>query len=231
MVAAGGAKLAPMNPWTEKFLKLAREAGALTFGEFRLKSGRISPYFFNAGAFCDGRLIDMVADCYADAIVDAGVEFDLMFGPAYKGIPLAATVAASLHRRHARSVPVAYNRKEAKDHGEGGTLVGAPVAGRVLVVDDVISAGTAFDQARELVGRAGGRIVALAVGLDRQERAAAASSAGAQLRAEGIDVIAVATLDDLVHALRVGASNSAARSAMLEYRSKYGVSDCAEDQA
>jgi len=216
-----------MKAWTKKFIALAREVGALKFGRFELKSGRISPYFFNAGAFCDGAAIDALADCYADAIVAAmneqGLEFDLIFGPAYKGIPLAATVAASLHRRHGVNVPVAYNRKEAKDHGEGGQLVGAAVTGRVLVIDDVLSAGTAFGQAREMVEAGGARVIALAVGLDRQERGSTEASAGAELQRRGIALIAVAQMADLITDLRKENSGPELLSDMLEYRENYGA--------
>lgn len=212
-----------MSDCTERFIDLARAAGALKFGRFELKSGRISPYFFNAGQFSDGRLIAEVADCYADAIVAAGVDFDVIFGPAYKGIPLAATVAASLWRRHGLNVPVAYNRKEVKDHGEGGSLVGAPLAGRVLVVDDVVSAGTAFAEARAVIEAAGAAISALAVGLDRQERGRGEVSAAAEIGATGVQVVAVATLDALIEAIRREPSNSELLSAMLDYRLQYGA--------
>lgn len=212
-----------MQTWTRRFIELAREAGALKFGEFELKSGRISPYFFNAGAFDHGRLIAGVADAYADAIVASGVEFDVLFGPAYKGIPLAAGVAIALYARHGRDVPVAYNRKEAKAHGEGGVLVGAPVRGRVMVVDDVVSAGTAFGQARELVAAAGAEVTALTVGLDRQERGTAGASARSQIVSTGVAVVAVATLDDLIAEIE-GAEGAGSRlSAMLEYRARYGA--------
>ncbi|MDT8450291.1 MAG: orotate phosphoribosyltransferase [Wenzhouxiangellaceae bacterium] len=212
-----------MQDWTDRFIDLAREAGALQFGHFELKSGRVSPYFFNAGRFDEGRTIAGVADCYADAIVASGVEFDLLFGPAYKGIPLATAVAVSLYRRHERSVPVAWNRKEAKDHGEGGQLVGAAVDGRVLVVDDVISAGTAFGQARAIIERAGGRVVGLAVGLDRQERGSDRQSARAEIVAAGVDVISVAALDDLITQLERDDSNTGFLSDMLEYRLLFGA--------
>ncbi|MFO7763989.1 MAG: orotate phosphoribosyltransferase [Wenzhouxiangellaceae bacterium] len=212
-----------MKDWTRKFIALARAAGALKFGRFELKSGRVSPYFFNAGAFCDGRHIADVADCYADAVIDAGIEFDLIFGPAYKGIPLATSVAISLYRRHGVNAPVAYDRKEAKDHGEGGRLVGAPVAGRVLVVDDVISAGTAFTAAEQLIARAGAEVVALAVGLDRQERGTDALSARSEISARGVEVVAVAGLDDLIRALEGDDSSSESLSDMLEYRERYGA--------
>ena len=212
-----------MNIWTREFIELARSAGALRFGRFELKSGRISPYFFNAGAFCDGRDIASVADSYANAVVDSGIEFDLVFGPAYKGIPLATSVAISLYRHHGINVPVAYDRKEAKDHGEGGRLVGAPVAGRVLVVDDVISAGTAFTAARRLVERAGGRVTALAVGLDRQERGTCKVSARSEIENDGIQVVAVSCLDDLIVALQGDGPESKTLSDMLEYRTQYGA--------
>jgi len=212
-----------MNNWTREFIELAHSAGALRLGRFELKSGRVSPYFFNAGAFCDGRHIASVADCYADAIVDAGVEFDLLFGPAYKGIPLATSVAVSLYRRHGVNVPVAYDRKEAKDHGEGGRLVGAPVAGRVLVVDDVISAGTAFTAARRLIEQAGARVSALVVGLDRQERGTGNDSARSEIENDGVSVVAVASLDDLIAALEGDGAASKSLSDMLEYRTRYGA--------
>ena len=217
-----------MNKHTERFIALAREAGALKFGRFELKSGRISPYFFNAGQFCDGRLIAEVADCYADAIAASGIGFDVIFGPAYKGIPLAATVAASLWQRHGRPVPVAYNRKEVKDHGEGGQLVGAPLAGRVLVVDDVISAGTAFAEACALIEGAGASVAALAVGLDRQERGHGETPAATEIAASGAQLVAVATLDSLIAVIEASGrepSNSDLLSAMLEYRLQYGASD------
>lgn len=212
-----------MRSWTRKFIALARSAGALKFGRFELKSGRVSPYFFNAGAFCDGRRIADVADCYADAIVEAGIEFDLIFGPAYKGIPLATSVAISLYRRHGVNAPVAYDRKEAKDHGEGGRLIGAPVAGRVLVVDDVISAGTAFTAAEQLITQAGAVVGALVVGLDRQERGTGAVSARSEISDRGVEVVAVAGLDDLIRALEGDDSSSKSLSDMLEYRDRYGA--------
>ncbi|MBL37174.1 MAG: orotate phosphoribosyltransferase [Xanthomonadales bacterium] len=222
-----------MKEWTREFIELARSAGALKLGRFELKSGRMSPYFFNAGAFCDGRHIASVADCYADAIVaamtDSGLEFDLVFGPAYKGIPLATSVAISLYRRHGINVPVAYDRKEAKDHGEGGRLVGAPVAGKVLVVDDVISAGTAFTAASRLIEQAGARVSALVVGLDRQERGTGDGSARSDIERTGVSVVAVASLDDLITTLEGDGSDSGPKagpeslSDMLEYRTRYGA--------
>ena len=212
-----------MEAWTRNFIDLARQAGALKFGRFELKSGRISPYFFNAGAFATGRLIAGVADCYADAIADAELEFDVLFGPAYKGIPLATSVATSLFARHGLDVPVAYNRKEAKGHGEGGVLVGAPVSGRVLVVDDVISAGTAFGEAERLVAAAGAKVTALAVGLDRQECGTGGDSARSQIAGRGVAVVSVATLDDLIADVEADSSSASILSDMLVYRERYGA--------
>ncbi len=212
-----------MKSWTGTFIDLAVEAGALRFGRFELKSGRISPYFFNAGAFDRGRLIAGIADCYADAIVDSKLEFDALFGPAYKGIPLAASVAVSLYTRHGLDVPVAYNRKEAKSHGEGGELVGAALRGRVLVIDDVISAGTAFSQAVEIVAAAGASVSALAVGLDRQERGSSGASARAQIEHSGVSVVAVAALDDLIDRIQRANPGGEMLSDMLDYRQEYGA--------
>src|SRR5699024_4843099 len=144
-----------LKPWTTRFLDLALERKALRFGRFTLKSGRDSPYFFNAGEFSSGAAVAVLAQCYADAIVDSGIAFDMLYGPAYKGIPLATAIAMSLARDHDIDVPFAYNRKEAKDHGEGGMLVGAPLAGRVLIVDDVITAGTSVGESLSIIAAAG----------------------------------------------------------------------------
>ncbi|MFW5816767.1 MAG: orotate phosphoribosyltransferase [Wenzhouxiangella sp.] len=209
--------------WTRQFLELALEYQALRFGRFTLKSGRVSPYFFNAGAFCDGRSLHLLAQCYADAIVASEVEFDLVFGPAYKGIPLAATVADQLSRRHDINAGFAYNRKEAKGHGEGGLTVGAPLCGRVLLVDDVISAGTAVAESLDLIRAAGAQPVALAVALDRQERGRDSRSAVQVLRDDGLEVVSLAGLDDLVSWLQEHASDQASYEDMLEYRRRFGV--------
>ncbi|MDX1556918.1 MAG: orotate phosphoribosyltransferase, partial [Xanthomonadales bacterium] len=159
-----------MQDYKQRFFELALRKGNLRFGEFTLKSGRISPYFFNAGGFDDGASLAALCDCYADAIVDSEVEFDMLFGPAYKGIPLAAATAVSLARNHGRNVAYAYNRKEAKDHGEGGVIVGAPLAGRVLIIDDVVSAGTSARESIELIQDANAEVAGVAIALDRQER-------------------------------------------------------------
>jgi orotate phosphoribosyltransferase len=193
--------MSAMQPHRRRFLELALRAQALRFGEFTLKSGRSSPYFFNAGRFDSGTALATLAGCYADAVDEAGIGFDLLFGPAYKGIPLATALACEYARR-GRDLPVAFNRKEAKDHGEGGNLIGASLHGRrVLVVDDVITAGTAVREALATITAAGGRAVAIAIALDRQEAASegGAHSAAQALAADtGVAVVAVAGLDDLL---------------------------------
>ncbi|MFC7301745.1 orotate phosphoribosyltransferase [Cognatiluteimonas weifangensis] len=214
-----------MQPYRRRFLALALQAQALRFGEFTLKSGRSSPYFFNAGRFDSGAALASLAGCYADAIDAAGVDFDLLFGPAYKGIPLATALACEYARR-GRDLPLAFNRKEAKDHGEGGRLIGAPLAGRrVLVVDDVITAGTAVREALATIAAAGGSPAAIAIALDRQEAVAAGQprSAAQALTADtGIAVIAVATLDDLLAFAGESAELVAQRERLLAYRARYG---------
>lgn len=209
-----------------RFLRLALDAQALRFGEFTLKSGRTSPYFFNAGRFDSGAALATLAGCYADALDAAGVDFDLLFGPAYKGIPLATALACEFARR-GRDLPVAYNRKEAKAHGEGGTLVGAPLAGRrVLVVDDVITAGTAVREALELIRAEGGIPVAITVALDREEaldptvsRRSAAQSVAAE---HDLAVVPVATLADLLAFAGETAELGVHRAALDAYREAWG---------
>ena len=214
-----------------RFLGLALRAEALRFGEFTLKSGRSSPYFFNAGRFDSGAALAGLAACYADALDAAGLHFDLLFGPAYKGIPLATALACEYARR-GRDLPLAFNRKEAKAHGEGGSLIGAPLAGRrVLVVDDVITAGTAIREALSIIADAGGTPAGIVIALDRQERvreddgSAASRRSAAQAVAEehDIPVVAVATLGDLLAFAGESAELSAHRDALLAYRARYGV--------
>ena len=212
-----------METYTRNFLDLAVAREALTFGKFELKSGRVSPYFFNAGAFNDGRSLSELAACYAQAIQAAGVEFDMLFGPAYKGIPLAAAVALTLARDHDRNVPFAFNRKEAKAYGEGGQIIGAPIAGRALVIDDVISAGTAIGQARALIEASGARAVGVVVALDRQEKGGNGKSAVAELEDSGLEVYSIAKLDDLVDWLRTDPAYSDRLSAMLDYQARFGA--------
>ncbi len=212
-----------LQSWTQDFLDLALEYQALRFGRFTLKSGRASPYFFNAGAFCDGRSLDRLARSYADALVASGIDYDQLFGPAYKGIPLAAAVAVALARDHGRNVPFAYNRKEAKDHGEGGVLVGAPLSGRVLIVDDVISAGTSINESIELIRAAGAEPVAAAIALDRQERGPDERSAVQAVRDSGLAVVSVARLDDLIDWLGQRGETKEHLEPLREYRARYGV--------
>jgi orotate phosphoribosyltransferase len=214
----------------QRFLQLALRADALRFGEFTLKSGRTSPYFFNAGRFDSGAALAELAGCYADAIDAAGVagsigDFDLLFGPAYKGIPLAAALACEYARR-GRDLPLAFNRKEAKAHGEGGSLIGAPLAGRrVLVVDDVITAGTAIREALAIIADGGGAAAAIAIALDREERVAEGdprSAAQAVAAEQGIPVIAIAGLSDLLAFVGESATLAAEGDRLLAYRARYG---------
>lgn len=209
-----------------RFLQLALDAEALRFGEFTLKSGRTSPYFFNAGRFDSGMALAGLAACYADAVTAAALDFDLLFGPAYKGIPLATALACEFARR-GRDLPVAFNRKEAKAHGEGGSLIGAPIDGRrVLIVDDVITAGTAIREALDIIHAAGGTPAGIVIALDRQERVreeAAESAAQSVAREQCIPVIAVAGLADLLAFASGNSALTAHRDALVAYRARYGV--------
>ena len=218
----------PMQDFRRAFLDLALDHGVLRFGEFTLKSGRVSPYFFNAGRFDTGAALDAVGIAYAEAAVAAGIGFDMLFGPAYKGIPLATTMACALARRHARDVPVAFNRKEAKDHGEGGTLIGAPLAGRVLIVDDVISAGTSVRESVDLIRGAGAIPAGVVIAIDRQERGQGERSAADEVRvAMGLPVIAIATLDDILELARGRADLVRFEAALATYRGAYGAPSAA----
>jgi len=206
-----------------RFLDLALEKEALRFGEFTLKSGRLSPYFFNAGRFDSGAALATLGQCYAQALQDSGVAYDMLFGPAYKGIPLAAVTAAALVR-HGRDVPVAFNRKEAKDHGEGGNLIGAPLSGRVVVIDDVITAGTAIRESITLIQSAGASVCAVVIGLDRQERGQGELSAAQEVERQfNIPVIAVARLAELLAYTEANPGLAAQREALREYRARYGT--------
>ena len=207
-----------------EFLDLALAKNALRFGEFTLKSGRISPYFFNAGLFDSGAALDALGRAYAQALVAAGVGFDMLFGPAYKGIALATATAISLAREHARDVPLAFNRKEAKDHGEGGSLIGAPLAGRVLIVDDVISAGTATRESVALIRAAGAVPAGVLVALDRQERGQGPQSAAQEIAAQfGIPVIAIARLEELLLLAAERPELATHHARLRAYRAEYGV--------
>jgi orotate phosphoribosyltransferase len=218
------------RPLAQDFVQFAVEAGVLRFGEFKTKAGRLSPYFFNAGLFDDGAKLGRLAGFYARRLLDSGLQFDMLFGPAYKGIPLAAVVAVELARL-GRNVPFAYNRKEAKDHGEGGTLVGAPLRGRVLIIDDVISAGTSVRESIAMIDAAGALPAAVAIALDRQERA---SEGGTDMPWSAVqfvrdqlklDVASIATLQDLLQYLQ--SSGTAELAPHLQrvaaYRDRYGV--------
>jgi len=218
-----------MKDYQAQFFDLAMSKGNLRFGEFTLKSGRISPYFFNAGGFDDGRSLGILADCYADAIIDARIEFDMLFGPAYKGIPLAAAIAMALHRRHGRNIPFAYNRKEAKDHGEGGSLVGAAMQGSVLITDDVISAGTSVRESIEWIKRADASPAGVAIALDRQERGMGRISAAQEVNTGfNIPVIAIAGLDELIIYLEDKAGDDIDIGAIRRYRQQYGASSLSD---
>jgi orotate phosphoribosyltransferase len=211
-----------------RFLRLALERQALRFGEFTLKSGRVSPYFFNAGLFNDGASLALLGRCYAAALEQSGLGFDMLFGPAYKGIPLVAATAIGLAEAHHRNVPWAFNRKEAKDHGESGLIVGSPLKGRVVIVDDVITAGTAIRESVELIRRSGAEPVAVALALDRQERGRTPRSAVQEVEAEfGLRCVSILNLADLIAALARGDGPPLAEgqlAALEKYRKEYGVS-------
>lgn len=214
------------------FVRFALSANVLRFGSFKVKSGRISPYFFNAGLFNSGALVGKLSQFYADALVQSGVPFDMLFGPAYKGIPLSTATAVALagHPGMAgRDIPFAYNRKEAKDHGEGGTLVGAPLTGRVVIIDDVITAGTSVRESVDIIRAAGAEPAAVLIAMDRMERAGAddALSAHSAVQAVadtyGIPVVSIASLTDILTLIENDDNFAEHRSAVLAYRERYGV--------
>jgi orotate phosphoribosyltransferase len=223
-------KEAGQDSLAQDFVQFSVDSGVLRFGQFKTKAGRLSPYFFNAGLFDDGAKLGRLAQFYAQRILASGIQFDMIFGPAYKGIPLAAAVAIELARL-GRNVPYAYNRKEAKDHGEGGTLVGAPVRGKVLIVDDVMSAGTAARESIAIIQAAGATPHAVAIALDRQEKATEAGrdvdhSAVQYVRDQlGLKVCAIARLADLLQYLEKHSGDSLGEhhEKVLEYRRRYGV--------
>ncbi|TEA79362.1 orotate phosphoribosyltransferase [Allopusillimonas ginsengisoli] len=214
------------------FVRFSLEQGVLRFGSFTVKSGRVSPYFFNAGLFNTGRSVGRLAGFYAQALVDSGVQFDMLFGPAYKGIPLstATSVALASHPGlQGRDVPFAFNRKEAKDHGEGGMLVGAPLQGRVVIIDDVITAGTSVRESVQIIRNAGAEPVAVLIALDRMERAGADDALSAHSAVQdvaatyGMPVVSIASLNDIMALLQDNAALAPHRDAVAAYRAKYGV--------
>lgn len=212
-----------MQDYQREFLDFALDVGVLRFGEFRLKSGRISPYFFNAGLFNTGASLARLGRYYAQAIVDSGIEFDVLYGPAYKGIPLAAATAAALYDQHAIDIPYAFNRKEAKDHGEGGVIVGHPLQGRILIIDDVISAGTSVRESVEIIQREQATPAGVVIALDRQERGQGERSAIQEVESDyGMPVSAIVRLEQLIEYLREN-QDQAALERIEDYRERYGV--------
>lgn len=213
-----------MQTYQREFLDFAIARGVLRFGKYTLKSGRVSPYFFDAGLFHSGIALARLGRYYAATITAAGLDCDLLFGPAYKGIPLVTATAIALAEHHGRDLPWCFNRKEVKDHGEGGNVVGAPLAGRVLIIDDVITAGTAVGEAMRLIEAAGARAVGMAIALDRRERGQGERSAIQEIEQRyGITVHSICSLDELVDYLAGQAGYDGELAAIEDYRRRYGV--------
>ena len=204
----------------QQFIQLALKKQVLKFGEFTLKSGRISPYFFNAGLFDDGESLTKLGEYFAKTLYDSGLEFDMLYGPAYKGIPIATAIASAYYHLYERNIAVAFNRKEAKDHGEGGVLIGAPLQGKVLIVDDVVSAGTSVRESIDMINNNGASVAGICVALDRQERGKGALSAIGELEQEyGLTTVAIAGLDDLLVFL---ADDEEKLAKVQAYKKQYG---------
>lgn len=214
-----------MHSYQESFIQLAIDHEVLCFGEFTLKSGRTSPYFFNAGRFRTGAALAQLGRCYADAIVNSGIEFDVLFGPAYKGIPLASTTAVALSDQHQIDIPYGFNRKEAKAHGEGGTLVGASLKGKkALIIDDVITAGTAVREVIDIIRANGGEPAGVVIGLNRQERGKSELSAIQEVESEyKIPVTSIVAVDDVIAYLEKRTDTEETVTAIRNYRDQYGV--------
>ncbi|WP_435928385.1 orotate phosphoribosyltransferase [Dryocola sp. BD613] len=213
-----------MKPYQRQFIEFALNKQVLKFGEFTLKSGRTSPYFFNAGLFNTGRDLALLGRFYAAALMDSGIDFDLLFGPAYKGIPIATTTAVALAEHHERDVPYCFNRKETKDHGEGGNLVGSALQGRVMLVDDVITAGTAIRESMEIIAANSATLAGVLISLDRQERGRGEISAIQEVERDyHCKVISIITLKDLIEYLEEKPEMAASLAAVQEYRDQYGV--------
>ena len=213
-----------MQAYQREFIQFALERGVLRFGEFTLKSGRVSPYFFNAGLFDSGLALAKLGRFYAQALVDSGLSYDVVFGPAYKGIPLAATTAVALAEHHQRDTPWCFNRKEAKNHGEGGTLVGAPLAGNVVIVDDVITAGTAIREVMQIIQAQGAQAAGVLIALDRQERGTGALSAIQEVERDfKMPVISIVSLQQVLEYLAQSAELKQYLPAVERYREEYGI--------
>ncbi len=213
-----------MKPYQREFIDFVIATNVLRFGEFTLKSGRISPYFFNSGLFNSGASIARLGRYYAAAIESSDIGYDMIFGPAYKGIPLATSTAIALADHHGRDLPYAFNRKEAKDHGEGGTIVGAPLAGRVLIIDDVISAGTSVRESIQMIEAAGATTAGVAIALDRQERGQGRTSAIQEVEQQfGLQVSSIVTLDDLINYLQDRPGQLDDHTRINHYREQYGI--------
>ncbi len=213
-----------MQAYKQQFIELALQHEVLRFGEFTLKSGRVSPYFFNAGLFNTGSALAQLGNSYAAALVDMKIDYDVLFGPAYKGIPLVSALAVALAEHHNIDRPYAFNRKEAKDHGEGGNIVGAKLAGKVLIVDDVITAGTAIREAVDIIESAGAKTCAVLIALDRQEKGKAELSAIQEVQRDyGINVYSIITMSDLIEYLESNGTATQQLDAMRTYREQYGI--------
>ncbi|WP_341502674.1 orotate phosphoribosyltransferase [Gallaecimonas sp. GXIMD4217] len=213
-----------MKAYQKAFIEFALERQVLRFGEFTLKSGRTSPYFFNAGLFNTGRDLARLGRFYADALVDAGIQYDVLFGPAYKGIPIATTTAVALADHHDQDVPYCFNRKEKKDHGEGGSLVGSALAGRIMLVDDVITAGTAIRESMEIIKDNGAELAGVLIALDRQEKGKGELSAIQEVERDfGCQVVSIVTLADLISYLEDRPEMAQHLEAVRSYRARYGI--------
>jgi len=213
-----------MKPYQQEFIEFALETGVLRFGSFTLKSGRVSPYFFNSGLFNSGESLARLGRFYAQAIIESELSFDVLFGPAYKGIPLASTTVIALADHHTRDIPYVFNRKEVKDHGEGGQLVGAELNGRILIIDDVISAGTSVRESVEIIKSENAQVAGVVIALDRQERGQGTLSAIQEVEAQhNIPVISIICLDDLLNYLQQQAELKQHLIAVEKYRQQYGV--------
>ena len=214
-----------MENYKQKFIEMSIQIGALKFGEFELKSGRVSPYFFNMGLFSTGQALKNIGDFYASALEESDIEFDMLFGPAYKGIPLASVMSASLFMNYDKDVPFVYNRKEKKDHGEGGRIVGPPLSGKIVIVDDVITAGTAIKEASQIIRETGAEISGIIIAIDRQEKGAGEYSAAQEVSSKlGVPVISIVNLDQILAFVKNSSSELEDHVEAIEsYRKEYGA--------